>query len=571
VRGSRARWFAAVIACIALVQGFVPPADARGDGVLLSSRAASMVSADSLEAMLRFLSIDPASGRLRSRFTFRESDLGEVADSLAARLVRYTGQSAVRTSFAVSDELYAPYPCSTENISVRLPGTGPDSAVVIVCAHYDAIGVRTDGWRESWQTLPAPGADDNGTGVAALMEAARVLSGYTLPFDLLFLLFSGEELGKLGSIDFVGRCDSVCAERIRAVINIDMIGYHEGVEAAGSILSDYSSGWIADMLGTAGANIDPSLSMRIIKPGPSNWDHDSFWKHQWNGLPQHIAAVTLAEPLYLGGFIIYPYYHTVMDTLGWVDIGQVERITRLLVGFIAGFSDMPAAAAILPSDILLKGPDSFFGDDLFSVGEEITALVRCRNTGGSDPPDGARIVLTVTLENAAGRSVLRSEEIAPPGPLSAAAVEVGFRASDRYAGENTLRARITVEGFPDDAGDNESAARFVIQGGTQILAGHTFRPNPIRGPIRDAFFCINLTGEANVSIELYTVEGEKIASALVGAGYGAPLELGYSCIPCGELFPDLPHLASGIYVYRLTLRDTGGGVWRYRGRFAVLN
>jgi hypothetical protein len=534
-------------------------------------QAASKVSADSLESMLRFLTVDPATGQLRSRFTFREADLSVIADSLAERLERYTGRPAARTTFTASDEYYDPGTFTAENISVRLPGTGEDSSAFIVCAHFDAIGVRTEGWRENWRTMPAPGANDNGTGIAALMEAARILPDYTLPFDVLFVLFSGEELGKLGSIDFVDRCDSTCAGSILGVFNIDMIGYNEDGTAGGCILSDYSSGWIADMLLSFLPVIDPDLPIRLIKPGPSNWDHASFWENTWNGEPQHIPAVTLAEPLHTGGFIVYPHYHSVGDTMNWIDIDQATRITRLIVGFVTGFSGRPPEMAVLPSDLLLKGEETFWGTELFTIGEEITALIRCRNIGGEDVPIDAGINLSVTLENASGLRTLYRGDLPPPGALRAAGTSIRFTAAERDAGENRLRARISVHGFDDDESNNESEVRFVAAGGGEVLPGHTFKPNPVTGGFPAAEFCVNLAAEANLLVEIYTIEGERVGTTYIGSGYGIPLNVGYTCIPCRELFPAVTNLASGVYLYRVGVYSIEGGSHQYTGRFAVLD
>jgi Zn-dependent M28 family amino/carboxypeptidase len=57
------------------------------------------------------------------------------------------------------------------------------------------------------------------------METARVLARYDLPFSVLFVLFSGEELDRLGSKYFVEHYDDLFDERVIAVINSDMLGY----------------------------------------------------------------------------------------------------------------------------------------------------------------------------------------------------------------------------------------------------------------------------------------------------------------------------------------------------------
>ena len=78
------------------------------------------------------------------------------------------------------------------NVLARKEGTLYPDQHCILSAHYDSF---------SWTTsqVRAPGADDNASGVAAVLEAARVLSACDFPHSLLFLFFAGEEQGLVGS------------------------------------------------------------------------------------------------------------------------------------------------------------------------------------------------------------------------------------------------------------------------------------------------------------------------------------------------------------------------------------
>jgi Zn-dependent M28 family amino/carboxypeptidase len=96
---------------------------------------------------------------------------------------------------------------------------------VIIAAHYDSIANRTPGWKPA--TDPAPGADDNATGTAALLEFARVISTYDRlawynPITLAF--FDGEELFYKGSAAYVQTLAKPAP--IAAVVNIDMVGFN---------------------------------------------------------------------------------------------------------------------------------------------------------------------------------------------------------------------------------------------------------------------------------------------------------------------------------------------------------
>ena len=83
--------------------------------------------------------------------------------------------------------------------------------VYVVSSHYDSV-------------VAGPGADDDTSGTAALLEAARVLAGHPMAATIVFASFTGEEAGLLGSREFVRRA---VADKLRVVgaLNNDMIGW----------------------------------------------------------------------------------------------------------------------------------------------------------------------------------------------------------------------------------------------------------------------------------------------------------------------------------------------------------
>jgi hypothetical protein len=100
----------------------------------------------------------------------------------------------------------------------------PSDGWVMICAHYDSISNRSPGWNPA--TTAAPGADDNGTGTAALLEYARVLAQErsSLKQRIVLAFFDGEELFFKGSLAYLGSLDS--PSPYAAVINIDMVGFN---------------------------------------------------------------------------------------------------------------------------------------------------------------------------------------------------------------------------------------------------------------------------------------------------------------------------------------------------------
>lgn len=102
------------------------------------------------------------------------------------------------------------------NIMVVLRGTGPGE--ILLLAHYDSR-VNDNGDSTSF----APGANDNGSGVACLLESIRLLAARPLPATVRFLFLSGEEHGLLGAAA-MARMASEQGWDVTAVINYDMIG-----------------------------------------------------------------------------------------------------------------------------------------------------------------------------------------------------------------------------------------------------------------------------------------------------------------------------------------------------------
>jgi Zn-dependent M28 family amino/carboxypeptidase len=96
------------------------------------------------------------------------------------------------------------------NIVAERSGTNPQAGTILVGAHYDTVAV-------------SPGADDNATGVAAVLEIARLLGSRPTPQTLKLVLFDREETGLLGSLAFTSKASNIA--RLNGAIVLDMIGF----------------------------------------------------------------------------------------------------------------------------------------------------------------------------------------------------------------------------------------------------------------------------------------------------------------------------------------------------------
>ena len=99
----------------------------------------------------------------------------------------------------------------TANVVVTLKGTVDPDLVYVVSSHYDSVEA-------------GPGADDDSSGTAALLEAARVLASHPLPATIVFASFTGEEGGLLGSREFVRRA-LAAKMHVAGALNNDMVGW----------------------------------------------------------------------------------------------------------------------------------------------------------------------------------------------------------------------------------------------------------------------------------------------------------------------------------------------------------
>ena len=113
-----------------------------------------------------------------------------------------------------------------KNVIGRLPGTDPQFAgeSLVIAAHYDHFGRGEYADHAGDRGKLHPGADDNASGVAVMLELARVLARQPQPRSVVFVAFSGEETGRLGSRYYVQHAGAYPVERIIAMLNLDTVG-----------------------------------------------------------------------------------------------------------------------------------------------------------------------------------------------------------------------------------------------------------------------------------------------------------------------------------------------------------
>jgi len=232
------------------------------------------------------------------------------------------------------------------NVVATLPGfdLGSDR-VYIVCAHYDSIS--DDPWKA------APGADDNASGVAAVLEAARILSRYRFRHTLRFIAFSGEEQGLWGSAHYAQKAKEANMD-IGGVINLDMVGYDSNGDRVMEIHSSLRprSSALADSFISLISRYDIPLNPEKITAGAlEGSDHSSFWDQ---GYPAILVIEDLDD--------FNPYYHSTDDVLAHVDVSFAAAFTKATVGTLAelgGLSEIHLPFVISSARRLLPVPFAF--------------------------------------------------------------------------------------------------------------------------------------------------------------------------------------------------------------------
>jgi hypothetical protein len=215
-----------------------------------------------------------------------------------------------------------------ENVWGLVEGRDPrlKGEVVVVGAHYDHLGVGDFGALDPWTGYGEihPGADDNASGVAAVLEIARLFGemAWRPRRSILFLLFGGEEKGLLGSSHYV-RHPAFPLSRTAFMLNLDMIGRcHRGrlhVYGATSGLG------LPETIKQAGERCGLEL---VISPWalPGS-DHKPF-------LDRGIPAAFFTTGLHRD-------YHQASDDAEKIDYRSMERIVRLAFRVIADVADRP--------------------------------------------------------------------------------------------------------------------------------------------------------------------------------------------------------------------------------------
>ncbi len=252
---------------------------------------------------------------LGTRYTFAPGNV-DAQDYLVDRMAEY-GFVTERDPFDVNGHEAA-------NLVARLPGLASPERVWIYSAHYDSTSSDPDN--------DAPGADDNASGVAGVLEAARILGGLGLDESIWFVFTGAEEQGSLGSAHMTEWLLEEDVD-VQGVIAPDMIGYWPlGDEDLLDILGDDESEHLVLHMADIATALDLPHKVWIQHAYCYGDDHTNF---QEAGFPA-ITPMDCVEAHNLPATgESTPHYHRVTDTLETLHLPFTTRVVGLTVATLA--------------------------------------------------------------------------------------------------------------------------------------------------------------------------------------------------------------------------------------------
>jgi hypothetical protein len=226
------------------------------------------------------------------------------------------------------------------NVIGTLPGASASGTIIVVGAHHDSYSSIVE---------QAPGADDNASGVSAVLETARALmrSGLSTQKTVRFCTFGAEELGLLGSADYARRARAR-NEDICAMLNFDMIGHRRADQPDRHVnIVWYAGHETLARIDSQTARLYTSLEPRFTSAGRNASDSYSFVREGY-------AAVFMIEADF------NPFYHSPSDVLDTLDMEYAADIVRarlaLLLTLDAGIDttrrppqEVPGMYTLLPN------------------------------------------------------------------------------------------------------------------------------------------------------------------------------------------------------------------------------
>ena len=218
-----------------------------------------------------------------------------------------------------------------QNVVATLEGSDPDSdAVFIICAHYDTITMSP-----LFFIIPpknhSVGANDDGSGVVAMLSIAKIMSSYNFNHTVKFIAFSGEEVGCFGSHDYVRKA-YFRGENIIGALNIDTIGGATTKEDGSNvdILLKPRSQWIYDFSKEISEKYYNLIEITPNQKPNMPCDHQSFLDYGYDGV-----YFGQYEALDIGKI------HCPGDNIDKINFTYLSKVTKYILAITCELANKP--------------------------------------------------------------------------------------------------------------------------------------------------------------------------------------------------------------------------------------
>jgi hypothetical protein len=300
-------WIVAAVAAVLVVGVSVVVVTRRGP-----SRAAAACAQADVQRVVEAVSLD------RIRSSLRQLAQGRPEGSADQAVSRHVSAPGNAAAVAWISRALAETGVSTKEQSFRSDGRRLANVVGTISGAEQGVRFGVGAHLDSISELNgvAPGADDNASGVAAVLEAARVIAlvrPSCLRASLDFVAFNDEEEGMKGSATYAGSV----RRSMRGFVNLDMIG-NGATPCVNTTYNHDRDEAIATRLTAAQARTDLDLHLTMRRYTLDDQDGSSFWDH-------HLPVSYVYE------CSNSPHYHRSTDQVQYLNVNQIALTTKLVV------------------------------------------------------------------------------------------------------------------------------------------------------------------------------------------------------------------------------------------------
>lgn len=224
------------------------------------------------------------------------------------------------------------YASKGKNVYAKQIGVLYPDSIVMICSHYDAVADYC--------------ADDNASGVAIVLEAARILSGYTFEKTIVYAFWDEEEVGLLGAKHYALSSFNA-GDDYASVLNLDMAAYDANNDQVFDIDLNTNAGSVRMKNKIISINSEQNLNLTpmVVSPGTEASDHSAFWDYGYPGVLLGESWETNDQN---------SKYHSSLDRISLFNLPYYHEIAKLSIAFV--FEDAVRLNSVYANEV-----DAFFG------------------------------------------------------------------------------------------------------------------------------------------------------------------------------------------------------------------